>query len=425
MSTAPNPQVVPLAPAALDGAAGEPFSLEQKQYLEGFFAGAAQRMPFVGHTAAGQITADAGSGTQNLAALFHGTPVDDLCREELWKYERNPLDAWDELLAHTNENKAPNPENAYRFKYHGFFYVAPAQDSFMLRMRVPGAVLTAAQMRGIDDMAEDWGAGRADLTTRSNVQIRELQPKHLVPVLNKIAALGMSSRGSGADNIRNITASPLSGIDPQSLLDVRPYADGLAHYILNSRDLFGLPRKFNVAFDDGGTISAVADTNDIGFQAVRVGAGKSLPAGVYFRVVLCGITGHRQFATDARVILNPHEAVAVAAAMIRVFAEHGDRTDRKKARLKYLVDRGASPGSCKRRKSCSPFRCCGSPRWTASRAGPSIAPATSASMLRRSRGSRTWAWWCRWACPSLRPAPSRRSPTASEPVKSASPSGRI
>ena len=295
MSTTPNSQVVPLLPAALDGAAGEPFSLAQKQYLEGFFAGAAQRMPFAGHTATGQITADEASGTQNLAAVFHGTPVDELCREELWKYERNPLDAWDELLAHTNENKAPNPENTYRFKFHGFFYVAPAQDSFMLRMRVPGAVLTSAQMRGVAEMAEDWGAGRADLTTRSNVQIRELQPKHLVPVLNKIAALGMSSRGSGADNIRNITASPLSGIDPQALLDVRSYADGLAHYILNSRDLFGLPRKFNVAFDDGGTISAVADTNDIGFQAVRVGEGKSFPLGVYFRVVLCGITGHRQF----------------------------------------------------------------------------------------------------------------------------------
>ena len=334
-----NALEVAAASLALDAAAGAPFSVEQKQYLEGFFAGAAQRMPFAGHTAGGQITAEPGAGVENLAALFHGTPVEDLCREELWKYERNPLDAWDELLAHTNENKAPDAEATYRFKYHGFFYVAPAQDSFMLRMRVPGAVLTAAQMRGLAEMAEDWGCGRGDLTTRSNVQIREFQPRHLVPVLNKIAALGMSSRGSGADNIRNITASPLSGIDPLALLDVRPYADGLAQYILNSRDLFGLPRKFNVAFDDGGTISAVADTNDIGFQAVRVAEGKSLPAGVYFRVLLCGITGHRQFATDAGVLLKPHEAVAVAAAMIRVFAEHGDRTDRKKARLKYLVDR--------------------------------------------------------------------------------------
>ncbi len=60
---------------------------------------------------------------------------------------------------------------------------------------------------------------------------------------------------------------------------------------------------------------------------------------MYFRVALCGITGHRQFATDCGVILKPHEAGAVAAAMIRVFAAHGDRTDRRKARLKYLIDR--------------------------------------------------------------------------------------
>ena len=70
-----------------------------------------------------------------------------------------------------------------------------------------------------------------------------------------------------------------------------------------------------------------------------VAEGKDVPAGVYFRVLLCGITGHRQFATDCGLLLRPDQLVAVAAAMVRVFAEHGDRTDRKKARLKYLVDR--------------------------------------------------------------------------------------
>jgi ferredoxin-nitrite reductase len=331
-----NPQGSPNPGAG----SNEPFSLEQKQYLEGFFAGTRQRMPFVGHAPGGLITADTGSGLENVAApaKFHGTPVEDLCREELWKYERNPLDAWDELLAHANEDKVPNPEHTYRFKFHGLFYVAPAQDSFMLRMRVPGAILTAAQMRGLAEMAEDWGSGRCDLTTRANLQIREFQPKDIVRVLNKVQALGMTSRGSGCDNIRNITASPITGIDRQELLDVRPYAEGLNQYILNSRDMYGLPRKFNVAFDNGGALSVVADTNDIGFMAVRVEEGRGLPAGVYFRVVLCGITGHKQFATDCGVILKPHESVAVAAAMIRVFAENGNRTDRKKARLKYLVD---------------------------------------------------------------------------------------
>jgi ferredoxin-nitrite reductase len=113
----------------------------------------------------------------------------------------------------------------------------------------------------------------------------------------------------------------------------------MGHYIFNSRDLYGLPRKFNIAFDNGGAISVLADTNDIGFVAVRVAEGKSIPPGIYFRILLCGITGHKQFAQDCGVLLRPDQTVAVAAAMVRVFNENGDRTDRKKARLKYLVDR--------------------------------------------------------------------------------------
>jgi ferredoxin-nitrite reductase len=321
------------------------FSAEQKEYLLGFFAGSMQRgiRPFVGHTPSGLLTDDLASSLVNRAEpeeeTFHGTPVSDLSREELWKYEQNPLDIWDKLLAHADENRALQAEDVFRFKFHGLFYVAPAQDSFMLRLRAPGAILTSYQMRGLATIAEHWGSGRADITTRANLQIREFQPRDIVRVLTSVQALGLTSRGSGADNIRNITASPLSGIDPNELIDCTPYANALHHYILNSRDLYGLPRKFNVAFDGGGAISVVADTNDIGFVAVRIGEGRSVPIGVYFRVLLCGITGHRQFASDCGLLLRPEQAIAVTAAMIRVFIDHGDRTDRKKARLKYLVDK--------------------------------------------------------------------------------------
>lgn len=321
------------------------FSTEQKEYLLGFMAGTMQRgqHPFAGHTASGLLTADPSSGAVNRAepaeATFHGTPVSDLCKEELWKYEQNPLDIWERLLVHADENRVPAAEDIFRFKFHGLFYVAPAQDSFMLRLRIPGGILTAHQMRGLADIAEQWGAGRADITTRANLQIREFQPKDIVNVLTGVQALGLASRGSGADNIRNITASPLAGIDPTELIDVRPLASALHYYILNSRDLYELPRKFNVAFDGGGSISVVADTNDIGFVAVRVGEQHGVEPGVYFRVLLCGITGHKQFATDCGLLVRPEQAVALTAAMIRVFIDNGDRTDRRKARLKYLVDR--------------------------------------------------------------------------------------
>ncbi|QNI38386.1 NirA family protein [Edaphobacter sp. 4G125] len=321
------------------------FTEEQKQYLQGFFTGVAQRpMPFVGHTADGLITADRSSGLPNEAAaveteeMWFETPVSDICKEERWKREQDPFAIWDRVLAYNNQNLAPTEDDRFRLKYYGLFYVAPAQDSFMLRLRIPGGVLQAHQFRGLAKLTEGYGSGRADLTTRSNIQIRELQPRDIVRVLHQVQSLGLSSRGTGADNIRNITASPITGLDPQELIDVAPLAEAMQAYITNSRDMYELPRKFNIAFDNGGAISTVVDTNDIGFAAIRIGEGHSVPAGVYFRVLLCGITGHRQFATDCGLLLRPEEIVAVAAAMVRIFLRHGDRTNRKKARLKYLVD---------------------------------------------------------------------------------------
>jgi ferredoxin-nitrite reductase len=99
-----------------------------------------------------------------------------------------------------------------------------------------------------------------------------------------------------------------------------------------------LPRKFNVAFDGAGRIPVLEDTNDIGFQAVEVKDGFGLAAGVWFKLCLGGITGHRDFARDTGVLVRPHDACKVADAVVRLFIEHGNRTDRTKARLKYVLD---------------------------------------------------------------------------------------
>ena len=111
------------------------------------------------------------------------------------------------------------------------------------------------------------------------------------------------------------------------------------HHILNHRELYGLPRKFNIAFDGGGRISALEGTNDIGFSAVLPKADGPLPRRPYFRMGLGGITGHKDFARDTGVMLKPEECVPVAHAVLKVFLMNGDRTDRDKARLKYVLDR--------------------------------------------------------------------------------------
>lgn len=319
-------------------AAPAAFTNEQKEYLAGFLAGQ--------NLSALADGTGAGRAEPQAEETLFGQPLAEVTKQELWKHAENPLDSWDRLLDHAQRDQAPDDEHNFRFRYLGLFHVAPTQDSFMLRCRIPAGELSAVQLRGLAEIAEQYGNDRAAITTRSNLQIREIKPRDAVNVLMKLQAIGLTAKGAGADNVRNITASPTAGIDPQELIDTRPFAHALHHYILNQRDLYGLPRKFNVAFEGGGAVDTVADTNDIGFMAVRVEAGGPTPAvtpGVYFRVELCGITGHKQLATDSGLLVKPNEAVAVAVAMIRVFLEHGDRTDRKKARLKYLVDQWGIP----------------------------------------------------------------------------------
>src|SRR5204862_4627562 len=96
--------------------------------------------------------------------------------------------------------------------------------------------------------------------------------------------------------------------------------------------------KFNVGFDGAGIIPVLEDTNDIGFQAVAVKDGFGVEPGVYFRVGVGGITGHKDFARDTGVIVKPADATKVADAIVRVFIDHGDRTNRLKARMKYVID---------------------------------------------------------------------------------------
>ncbi|HKW52182.1 MAG TPA: NirA family protein [Stellaceae bacterium] len=312
------------------------FTEEQKHYLEAFLGSvlAKRGAPPVA-VAAAPAPSDLHRAAQDRVLAAGGK----LVPEEQAKRDGNPLDLWDVMRENVALGRFPKGFDVFRHKFHGLFYVAPAQNAFMCRLRMPGGILSAHQFRGIADIAESCAGGYADVTTRANLQLREIAPQRVLDVLMAVQDLGLTSRGSGADNIRNITGSPTAGIDAQELIDTRPLAHALHHYILNQRELYGLPRKFNIAFDGGGQISVLEDTNDIGFAAVRVGAGQAVPAGVYFRLELGGITGHGDFARDTGVVVAPAECVPVAVAVVRAFIEHGDRTDRRRARLKYVLDR--------------------------------------------------------------------------------------
>jgi ferredoxin-nitrite reductase len=321
---------------------GQDFTDEQRRYLEGFVAGvqarrAAQGLKPLGSE--GGAPQPSGPDQEHLAAMARFEAAGKkLSAEEKAKRDEHPFDAYARLKAESANGQFPKGIDNFRWRFHGLFYVAPTQNSFMCRLRIPNGILSHWQLAGVADLAERHGGGYAHVTTRANLQIRDVMPESAIPLIEGVTSIGLSTKGTGADNIRNVTGSPTAGIDAQELIDTRPYARAWHHHILNDRSLYGLPRKFNVGFDGGGIIPVLEDTNDIAFTAVTVAGGAGVEAGVWFRLGIGGITGHQDFAKCSGIYVTPADAVAVADAIVRVFIDHGDRTDRKKARLKYVLD---------------------------------------------------------------------------------------
>jgi len=319
------------------------FNDEQKRYLEGFAAGLQVLRSGRGLGGGAAQTANAepvGPDAVHIKAqdkvIASGKKLAD---QEKFKREEHPFDAYPRLKQQALDNAAPSPADNFRWRYFGLFYVAPAEDSYMCRLRMPNGILKHWQLSGLADLAEAYGGGYSHVTTRANIQIREILPKNGAALIEGVQDLGLCSRGSGADNIRNVTGTPTAGIDPQELLDTRPYAREWHYHILNDRSLYGLPRKFNVAFDGAGKIAVLEETNDIAFSAIEVKDGFGAEPGVWFRLGVGGITGHRDFAKETGIIVKPEDATKVADAIVRVFIDLGDRTNRLKARLKYVLDK--------------------------------------------------------------------------------------
>ena len=335
------------------------FTDAQKNFLQGFAMGSdvarkVQGLPVLSNSV-GQNSASiqlgpqgtnvvTDSGAQDVQADAQNKVLNEgkkLAKEEQAKRDKDPFTLWGQMKEASRAKEFPKGSDVFLYKFHGLFYVAPNQNSFMCRLRIPGGDLKSWQLKGIADLAESYGGGYVDVTTRANLQIREIPAEHGCALLEGLVDLGLINKGSGADNVRNVTSSATSGIDPQEIYDTLPLAKEMHHHILNTRDLYRLPRKFNISFDGRGRIPTLEETNDLAFQALELteeNATSELPVGIYFQLALGGITGHEDFARTTGVILKPEECVPVADAVLRVFIANGDRTDREKARLKYVLD---------------------------------------------------------------------------------------
>jgi ferredoxin-nitrite reductase len=260
---------------------------------------------------------------------------------ERLKSEKDGLAVKDDLeaFAQMGWENIPEDDRDHRLKWLGIFFRKRTPGQFMLRLRLPNGILTSGQMRKLAEILRPYGQdGVADITTRQNLQLRGLSIEDMPQVLRQLKEVGLTSIQSGMDNVRNITGSPLAGIDPDELIDVRGLTRKVQDMVTNNGEgnpsFSNLPRKFNIAICGCRDNSVHAEINDLAF----VPAFKEGKLG--FNVLVGGFFSARRCAEaiGLDVWVDPRDVVPLCEAVLLVYRDHGLRANRQKARLRWLID---------------------------------------------------------------------------------------
>jgi len=213
-------------------------------------------------------------------------------------------------------------------------YEQREEGTFMLRCRFPAGVVLPHQMRTLAEVSRRRGNGVLRVTSRQDVQIHRVPVNCIVPALRHLHAASISTKGCGGNTVRNITGCADAGVCPYELFDVTPHALALTEFFLRDPLSFQLPRKYKIAFSGCDRDCAGAGVNDLGFVAKRQGAsdGFSVYAGG-------GLGMHSQLGALLEEFVTPEDIFLVAEAVKRVFDWHGDRKNKHRARLRFLVKR--------------------------------------------------------------------------------------
>ncbi len=202
----------------------------------------------------------------------------------------------------------------------------------MIRTKVPGGLLTAAQVRQLAGIADEFGAGKGHLTTRQNVQYHFVPLKQVPDLLHRLADVRLTSREACYNTVRNITACPLSGLLTDEPFDVHPYARRMAYAFLHKELTDSMPRKFKIAFSGCPEDCMATHMHDVGFRALIKDGKRG------FRVVVGGGLG--PLPSESRLLdefLPEERIVNRVEAVLRVFNKYGNRQNKNKARFKFII----------------------------------------------------------------------------------------
>ena len=261
---------------------------------------------------------------------------------EKFKAEKDGLAIKDELdhFAQIGWEAMDKTDLEHRLKWVGVFYRPVTPGKFMMRLRVPNGIISSEQMRVLGEIVQRYGDdGNADITTRQNLQLRGIRIEDIPDIFQRLKSVGMTSVQSGMDNVRNITGSPMAGLDADELIDTRELVqkvqDMITNYGQGNYQFTNLPRKFNIAIEGGRDNSVHAEINDIAFvPAYKEGElGFNVVVGGFFSAKRC------EAAIPMNVWVRPNqEVVDLCRGILEVYRDNGLRSNRQKSRLMWLID---------------------------------------------------------------------------------------
>ena len=216
-------------------------------------------------------------------------------------------------------------------------YEQRAAGKYMVRIRIGAGLVLPYQLERIAQLSKTYGNGVVHVTTRQDIQIHEVNIEDTPDVLERLLEVALSSRGGGGNTVRNVTACPRAGVCPKEEFDVAPYAIATAEYLLQFKSSYNLPRKYKIVFSGCSADCAFASVADLGFFAhLKEGVkGFSVYAGG-------GLGSNPAVAVKIEDFVTDNEFLEVTEAIKRLFDKHGDRSNKHKARLRYVLSRVAA-----------------------------------------------------------------------------------
>ncbi|MCX8080020.1 MAG: HEPN domain-containing protein [Bacteroidia bacterium] len=202
----------------------------------------------------------------------------------------------------------------------------------MIRIKIPYGKVNTRQLFRLADISDEYSNGNLHITTRQDVQLHFVSLERTPELWYKLEQDQLTLREACGNTVRNITASAEAGIDPNEPFDVSPYADALFRYFLRKPFCQEMGRKVKIAFSSSDDDTAYTYIHDFGFIPKLKDGKKG------FKVLVGGGLGAQPFhAQTAFEFLETNRIIPFVEAALRVFDRHGERTNRHKARLKYLI----------------------------------------------------------------------------------------